>query len=316
LKKALFETYIRRFGLDALRTIVAVETKDKEEKKKIDNCIDTILKRIGAGNDELAPIIAKYFGAYHQYIHLYKVTQALPKKLKEIAEIEPGSVKEGDIEHGFTTISKDDKELFLLLYVPFDVSFHITRDGEEIREHEILHTPVLARITDEYVIVSIMIFTKGDWSKHIPPNVLDTRSHYNEMAILDASCSFLEKIFDLEIFTLKICDKKDYTSKAKKIIDLAEIDLFSATTIKKCETRERTIFAMAGRKTLKETVPEKVKEIRDSTIITELDIIIMQDKYDLPAGSRLTLFPGIGSIRVSKHISGGNIDTFQDYLVH
>jgi hypothetical protein len=98
---------------------------------------------------------------------------------------------------------------------------------------------------------------------------------------------------------------------------MPEIDVYSATKVEKCETRHRSITdqKLGQTKALKEIVPQEIKDVLKSPIITNLELVLQADKFGLPAGSRLTILPSIGSFRIARHMTEGNISEFQNYLL-
>jgi len=314
LKKELFNIYIDRLGHETLKRILAPKIKDEELRKMNKaECINAFFSLNGRENGNIAPVLISNFGSYHQHIFLYRCEPSL--KIKDLESKIAGLDFEGfqgnEIKFAASTVEK--KELFILFYAPFNISYHIPQDGGELRQRDILHTPVLFRFLGNRAVFSIMTFTKGDWSKLLPKGVIDSRSHFSEDEILTSVRQFLiEHTGELPI------DKLDFTDKAKEIIKMDEIDLFSATKIKKCETRHRSLIDTKRRqpRPLKVIVPEKIADILDSPIITHLEIVLIDDKFGLPKDSRLTFLPSIGSFRIGRHLLEVNINELENNLLY
>jgi hypothetical protein len=317
MKKELISVYINRFGVEALKRIAEsyilennidelfeiIKTKKAELVKKI-------IEETEGENKKIGLLLMDNFSCYHQHVFLYKTEKQinLSELTRNINKLTFSGFK-GD-ETKFAHSDIQDEIIRILLFVPFKISFHVYYNEREERQFIVLHTPVLIKIFPKGMIISIMTFTKNDWATFLPPDVVDSRSHYKDNEALNFIQEFITKnIYKINLFTL------DFTDKSKELLKLKEIDLFSATKIEKCESRHRALLdASSKRELLKEIVPEKVDEIIRSPIITNLEIIFIGSAFGLPKGTHLILYPSVGSIRITKHIEDGDLNEIQDYL--
>jgi len=317
MKKELFKTYIKRFGVETLKRITMSYISEDDVEGFIDinsmskkKLINKILEDTGGENTKIAPLVISNFGCYHQHVFFYRTEDKIDLSAiaKNIHNLNfPGF---GGNETKFAYSDVQGETVKILLYVPFRISFHIHDDNREERRYVVLHTPVLIRLFPLGMIISIMTFTKGDWSEFLSLSYVDSRSLYKDAEALNLILKFIEKgILENHLFTL------NFTNKAKELLKMEEADLFSGTKIEKCESRHSTLLdAFRKRETLKDTVPEKVNEIIMSPIITNLDIIFVKSAFSLPEGTRMILYPKDGSLRINKHIEEGNLNEIQDYL--
>jgi hypothetical protein len=317
MKIALFHTYLSRLGVDALKRVAKSYITDENVDELFDiiktrkgELINKIIEKTGEENSKVAPILMEYFGCYHQHVFLFGIEDEInPQQLTDKIDNLSFSGFGGDgIKFAHSEVRNGVAKI--LLYVPFKISFHVIHNDREERRHLVLHTPVLIKVFPNGAIVSIMTFTKSDWATFLPRDVLDSRSHFRDPEILNSTLGFIiENICDTMFITY------DFTNKSKELLRMEEVDLFSATKVEICESRHRTLLdASQKRETLKESVPDKVDEIIESPIITNVEIIFLKSVFSLPEGTRMLLYPSIGSIRISKHIEEGDLNEIQDYL--
>lgn len=317
MKKELFNTYISRLGVEALKRIAKsyIPKDDIDGFFEIINikkseAVKKIIEKTKGENKKIAPLLMSNFGCYHQHVFLYKTEDKI--NLSEIKEkinnLTFSGFKGNEIKFAYSDIQ--DKIIRILLYVPFKISFHIYYDDREERQYIELHTPALIKVFLKGMIISIMTFTKDDWTTFLPPEVVDSRSHYKDAEILSSIQKFItENVYEVHLSAL------NFTDKSIDLLKMKEIDLFSGTKIEKCESRHSALLdASHKREFLKEAVPDKVKEIINSPIITNLEIILKKSALGLPEGSRMILYPTIGSMRIPKHIEEGDLNAIQDYL--
>ncbi len=315
MKEAIFKIWIKRLGVERIKDLLCPFLSEEEKIKKnltIDLGVENFLKKIGNQNSDIAPILLSNFDFLHQHIHLFEYMGTdliqLGAKLANLAY--PGD--KGD-EVIFAHSVSTSGEIKILLYVPFTIDFHTFSEGIEKRSHYIIHTPVLVRFFSKRAIISIMTLTKGDWISLLPEGAIDSRADFKESNIIDKAKSYIQD--NIENISFSNCD---FVSKAKMLIKMNEIDLYSATGISDCESQYRTLFVSAGgskkRKTLKVSSPLKVKEINLSAIITKLELVIDKQVLNLPPKTRITLFPINGIIRIPRHIKAGDFNEIQNYL--
>jgi len=313
MEKGLFRVFIERLGVKTLNEIfqerIAKAGDDVAPKSKI-KLADKILNHNENDKEFLNSIIFEYFDRYHQHIFLFEAEKRInigqfSNKIKKIEE----NLKNSDLF--LAKHISNDKSFEILFYVPFKVSYHIQINNTEERHFKILHTPSKVRIFPNGIVFSIMVFTKNEWAKLLPENIIDSISHFQDEKIVFSIQSIL--FGDGGDTHLKVLD---FTSKSKKLINMSEIDLFLATRIDRCESRDKSILDSDKKKrmTLKNSVPLKIDEIRKSPIITNLEIILLHSVFDLPEGTILILYPFSGCIRVPKHIEMGNLNEIQDFF--
>lgn len=312
MKEKLIKVYIDRLGKETLQKILESDLSEKLTESFLkESMVKKILQKTKKENANIAPIILKYFHCYHQHIFIYEAKKRINiSKLKKRTNALKFPGYKGD-ELIYASCVCQNESINILFYVPFKISYHIFSEGKEERRFDTLHTPVLVKISSKGVLISIMTIRKDDWSRFLPRYVIDSRSLYRDDKILELTRSFITA--QISKFEFK---EVDFTAIAKKLVQMDEVDLYSVTRIKRCETTDRSLLDAEGeRKTLKKIAKNKVEEIDTANIITNLDLIILKDISGLPKNSRMILYPHIGCIKIFWHNEGNYLNGIQNKLL-
>jgi hypothetical protein len=298
IEKALYTTWIRRFGAAKVKELAAEFEAGRSLAKKSEAIVEAKSER-----DLNALLLEGFRGFFHQTVYLRWLAdwESASTDLQSIPVPHSGadSVTLQELQ---SSAANDDVRC--LLSATRKMEF-LTEEGEILAIEVPFPVALTAKRNIAIVHVLTMQSTVDTWGEIVGKRLRKMLIPVKADAIHDQALNFMRSR------KIQIGDYVDYSEVSRGIIKSDQIDTFSGEfEVGTFGSSKHKTVRGKNKRALRESMKTEYEKLISADRIINAEILLKSDFRGLKAGSKLVLYPTIGKLAFRSHLEGYDPDEF------